>query len=181
MDSVVQENRHGKFETGVVRDTEVQIYNGRYSVTSGGRVWSSRSNKFLKPYYSKWGYAYVDLCVNGVKKRVFIHRLVAEMFIPNPKNFPQVNYKDEDKTNNSVDNLGWCTASYNNSYGSLNSQKTQRFGKPVTCIETGVTYNSAGEAARATGCCRSSILSICNGKFYTTHGYHWKFEEELWN
>lgn len=149
-----------------------------YWVDPKGKIWSEKSNKYLKPCYNKWGYAYVDLCNNGHKSRVFIHQIVAKMFIPNPNNLPQVNHKNEDKTNNHVNNLEWCTASYNNSYGSLPLRTAIRCGKRVTCIETGITYNSAGEAARATGCCRSSILSICNGKFYTTHGYHWKFKED---
>ena len=152
-----------------------------YWVDPKGKIWSEKSNKYLKPCYNKWGYAYVDLCNNGHKSRVFIHQIVAKMFIPNPNNLPQVNHKDEDKTNNHVDNLEWCTASYNNGYGSLPYKTAKRCGKPVLCVETGVSYISAGEAARRTGCCSKSILSVCNGKFHTTHGYHWKFVKEVNN
>lgn len=152
-----------------------------YWVGPNGGVWSEKSNRYLKPCYSKWGYAYVDLCCSGRKLRRFIHRIVAKAFIPNPNGLPQVNHKDEDKTNNSVDNLEWCTASYNNGYGSLPYKTAKRCGKPVLCVETGVSYVSAGEAARCTGCCRESILHVCNGKFRTTHGYHWKFVKEVNN
>lgn len=148
-----------------------------YWVDPKGKIWSEKSNRYLKPCYNKWGYAYVDLCNNGHKSRVFIHQIVAKMFIPNPNNLPQVNHKDEDKTNNHVDNLEWCTPSYNNAYGSLNAQKTKRFGKPVICVETNTEYQSAGEASRATGCCRESITHVCQGKFKTTHGYHWVYKE----
>ena len=152
-----------------------------YWVDPKGKIWSEKSNKYLKPCYNKWGYAYVDLCNNGCKLRVFIHQIVAKMFIPNPNNLPQINHKDEDKTNNRVENLEWCTASYNNSYGSLPYKTAKRCGKPVLCVETGVSYVSAGEAARRTGCCSKSILHVCNGKFHTTHGYHWKFVKEVNN
>lgn len=152
-----------------------------YWVDPKGRIWSEKSNKYLKPCYNKWGYAYVDLCNNRHKSRVFIHQIVAKMFIPNPNNLPQINHKDEDKTNNHVENLEWCTASYNNSYGSLPYKTAKRCGKPVLCVETGISYVSAGEAARRTGCCSKSILHVCNGKFHTTHGYHWKFVKEVNN
>lgn len=72
------------------------------------------------------GYRRIDLYNGrGVAKRYFVHRLVAEAFIPNPNNYPQINHKDENKSNNSADNLEWCTVSYNNTYGSLMQRRRE--------------------------------------------------------
>lgn len=69
--------------------------------------------KLLKPQFNNKGYKRVNLCKNGTFKSVFVHRLVAEAFIPNPNNYPVVNHKDENKQNNCVENLEWCTQKYN--------------------------------------------------------------------
>ena len=104
-------------------------YEGSYEVSSYGRVRSLdryvkcksyrlHKGKVLIGSITKYGYVRCNIKVNGVLKGYFVHRLVAEAFIPNPDNLPQINHKDEDKTNNNVDNLEWCTAKYNMSYGS---------------------------------------------------------------
>lgn len=105
-------------------------YEGLYEVSSFGRVRSldryvkgkSESyrlykGKVLSPGKDKGDYLFVILCCNGKVYRKCVHRLVAEAFIPNPDNLPEVNHKDEVKTNNSVDNLEWCDRKYNNDYG----------------------------------------------------------------
>ncbi len=109
---------------------DVKDYEGLYQVSNLGRVKSLgirfiRSN--LKPYTKlprilsqigcKNGYKKVELTNNGFSKRYYVHRLVAEAFIPNPDNLPEVNHKDEIASNNHVDNLEWCTHKYNSNYG----------------------------------------------------------------
>lgn len=154
-----------------------------YMVSSDGKVWSLNYHhtgkmKELKPWMTS-GYLYVGLWNDNtlIKKRV--HRLVAEAFIDNPDNLPQVNHKDEDKTNNSVGNLEWCTAEYNLNYGARNerSAKTltnhKAFSIPVVCLETGVVFPSAHEASRQTGIDQRNISACCNGKQKTAGGYHW--------
>lgn len=93
-----------------------------YSVDTEGNVWSLNYNrtgkkKALSGGKSNCGYMKVTLRFNCIEKSFFIHRLVAMAFIPNPNNLPEVNHKDEDKTNNNIGNLEWCTRSYNLTYG----------------------------------------------------------------
>lgn len=92
-------------------------YEGLYEVSNLGRVRSIRRNKILNLKKERDGYIRISLCSNGVEKMYQVHRLVAKAFIPNPDNLPQINHKDEVKSNNVVDNLEWCTVAYNNSYG----------------------------------------------------------------
>lgn len=102
-------------------------YEGLYEVSSYGRVRSLdryvNNNSFWKGRILKLsddgrGYLRAHLCLNNKIKNFLVHRLVAQAFIPNPDNFPQVNHIDEDKSNNCVDNLEWCSIEYNNNYGS---------------------------------------------------------------
>lgn len=86
----------------------VKGYEGRYSVTRCGKVWSHISSKFLKPRHDNRGYLIVDLKPN--KK---VHRLVAEAYLPNPHNHPVVHHKDEIKYHNEYTNLEWCTHKHN--------------------------------------------------------------------
>lgn len=92
-------------------------YEGLYEVSNKGNVRNVRRNTLLRLTKTNYGYIQVSLYKNGIRTGLKVHRLVAEAFIPNPDNLPQVNHKDEDKTNNNVTNLEWCTAKYNNNYG----------------------------------------------------------------
>lgn len=97
----------------------------RTFVRSDGRL-HNKPGKILTPGINPRGYLFVNLSdVNHKITPTRIHRLVAETFIPNPDNLPQVNHKDENKLNNSAENLEWCTAAYNDLYGSRN-QKISR-------------------------------------------------------
>ena len=97
---------------------DIKGYEGLYQVSNLGRVRSFYNNKgkILKGTPDKDGYLRVALYKNGPKK-YGIHQLVAKMFIPNPNNLPAINHKDENKQNNTTENLEWCTIAYNNSYG----------------------------------------------------------------
>ena len=95
-------------------------YEGLYEVSNMGNVRNVRRNKLLRLSKTNNRYIRVSLCKNGIKTGLTVHRLVAEAFIPNPDNLPEVNHKDEDKTNNRVENLEWCDHKYNMNYGTRN-------------------------------------------------------------
>lgn len=109
-------------------------YNNSYYINKEGKVLSvglnkasRRVSKYLTPQKGPCGYIIIGLMKDNKITYPKLHRLVALTFIPNPNNYPQVNHKDEDKTNNCVDNLEWCTSEYNNNYGTRNEriQKTR--------------------------------------------------------
>lgn len=96
---------------------EIKGYEGLYSVDENGNVYG-RNGQVLKPYDNGYGYLIVDLHgADGSKRHKKVHRLVAETLLQNPFMLPEVNHKDEDKHNNALSNLEWCTPSYNKRYG----------------------------------------------------------------
>lgn len=156
---------------------DVQNYEGLYAVTSCGKVYSYKSKKFLKPHKIKSGYLQVHLYKNGEQKTYYIHRLVAEAYLPNPEGLSQVNHKDENKENNALPNLEWCDESYNINYGSRNERAGKALSKPVFCVELNKTFDGTRAAARALGLDNSHIIKCCKGKLKTTGGYHWRYQE----
>lgn len=104
---------------------DIKGYEGLYAVTSCGKIWSYRKGAFLSPI-NNGKYLYVELWKNGKRKRERIHRLVAQAYLPNPNNLPQVNHKDEVKTHNYLGNLEWCDASYNINYGTRNERVAKK-------------------------------------------------------
>lgn len=121
-----------------------------YEVYSDGRVFSYDTKRFLKPYLNEKGYLRVRL---GGKygKHYFVHRLVAEAYLPNPYSLPQVNHKDEDKTNNCMENLEWCTNEYNYSYGTRIDRVSRANRKPLMNVTTGQCWSSIRECAKCMG------------------------------
>ena len=107
---------------------DIKDYEGLYAITRDGRVWSYKSKKFLKHGLVK-GYHRVCLCKEGKCKNFRVHRLVAQTFIPNPEGLPEVNHKDEDKSNNNVNNLEWCSYEYNINYGTRNERAAKKLSK----------------------------------------------------
>lgn len=131
---------------------DIKGYEGLYAVTKDGQIWSYRSNKFLSSHISNSGYMRVHLSKNNVGKNYSVHRLVAEAFISNPKNYPCVNHKDENKLNNNVDNLEWCTNQYNLNYGTLTER---RRGRKVSESTRQKISEALQKNNNALGCTRS--------------------------
>lgn len=169
-----------------------------YLVYENGQIWSNKTKKFLKPSYTKSGYATVELFNEFGSKRLLIHRLVASAFIPNPNNLPQVNHKDENPKNNAVENLEWCTALYNMNYGEgaktrhLKIDYTKEIYKrnaiingravsvPVYMYSKNGTFirafKSIVEASQQTKIHKTNIARASLGKRKTAGGYIWKRE-----
>ena len=103
---------------------DVKGFEGLYKVNRKGEIYSVLNNIIRPPKDNGYGYDNINLNKNGKKITKYIHRIVAEAFIPNPNNYPIVNHKDENKKNNNVENLEWCTVSYNNNYGTAKVRRT---------------------------------------------------------
>lgn len=165
---------------------DIPGYEGLYQVSNLGNVRSLNYNKtgeikLLKPFTSHNGYRIVSLSNNGKLKGYTIHRLVANAFIPNPNNLPQVNHIDENKTNNRTDNLEWCTQAYNNTYGTHTKRVSKSNSIPVAQYDkNGIlinTYLGAADAEKHTGFAHQDISKCCRGiKWHkTVGGYIWKY------
>ena len=154
---------------------DIKGYEGLYVVSSCGKVWSYTNNRFLTPRHNKkTGYDRVHLCKEGKSREFLVHRLVAEAFIPNPENKPQVNHLDENKTNNHVENLAWVTRQENVNYGTRNIRAAKARSKAVQCIETGLIYESSAAASRALALSSASIFVALEHSHKTVGGFHWR-------
>ena len=153
---------------------DVPGYNGTYQVSTMGRV---RGRKILKPDHTKDGYLLAQFCKDGKRQKVRINRLVAIAFIPNPEGLPQVNHKNECKTDNRVENLEWVTPKQNINSGSCIERRAHKQGKRVICNDTGEIYFSIGEASRKTGVSVSAISYCCKGIRETVLGRSFAFAD----
>lgn len=154
---------------------DIKGFEGLYAITSCGRVWSHRRKIFLKPCTKKHGYKEVFLRNNGYNKHFYIHRLVAEAYLPNPDNFPVVNHKDENPSNNCLQNLEWTSQKANCNYGNRNNKISSNHCKAVYCVERDETFMSIKEAACKLNVNQSSISAACNGRYKTAGGFHWSY------
>lgn len=161
---------------------DIAGYELYYQISNIGQVKRKDTGKILKNNIRN-GYEYVTLCVNGQRKKFYVHRLVAIAFIPNPNSYEQVNHKDGNKSNNKVDNLEWCTQKENLMHAfrtGLNTPTIEnliRFDrKPVIRIEDGKWFSGVTEAANQMGVCEAAMSKCLNkGLSATCCGYHWKF------
>lgn len=154
---------------------DIKGYEGLYQVSTLGRVKNYKTNRVLKPSINKDGYLFIILYKHKKQKNVLVHRLVAQAFISNLENKPQVNHLDEDKQHNMVEKLEWATPKENINHGS----RTQRTLKPIICIETGIEYNSVTECANQMGLGCGHISSVLTDNLNHTGGYTFKYKENI--
>ncbi len=183
---------------------DVVGYEGYYKVSNTGRVirlerkiWSPRNNawstlpeKLLPLEATTSGsnnipYVKVTLTKDGEVKHYFVHRLVAEAFIPNPNGYAVINHKDENSLNNNVSNLEWCTQEYNTNYGNRNTKVSIQLGVPIDQYDMDGnllnTFRSAAEACRQLNFPpnrQSNISAVCRGIRKSSLGYIWKFHNK---
>ncbi len=177
---------------------DIEDYEGYYQISNLGNVKSldyrrRGYSKNLTPKINNRGYAWVELAVNGLKQYFLIHRLVATAFIVNPNKYPIVNHIDENPLNNIVDNLEWCTSSYNALYSRERhdyESKIVRIGNRKTSThrrrcESINQYTLDGLLIRKwedslqirnnMNANQTSILECCEGKRKTAYGFKWEF------
>lgn len=152
----------------------LHLYGVDISVYDDGSVWIHRGNgKRRFGNVNKKGYRYILIRDKGVERTVFVHRLVAMAYIPNPENKQTVNHKNGNKGDNRPCNLEWMSNEENLRHRydvlKIGSRKTR-----VLCVETGVEYETIMEAAKTIGGNRANIHECIKGNRKTAKGYHWK-------
>lgn len=158
---------------------DIKGYEGLYQVSTMGLVRGIKSGKTLSPDETKDGYERITLYKDSKPKHFLVHRLVAETFIPNPDNLSEVNHKDENKQNNSQDNLEWISAKDNCNYGTRNRKIALSKNKPILQLSLGKfirEWESAAEVARVLGYAQGNICSCCNGNRNTAHKFKWMYK-----
>lgn len=163
---------------------DIEGYEGLYQISNKGRVKSlyKGSERILKPWDDYCGYLVVSLYKNRIKQDLKIHRLVAETFIPNLENKPQVNHKDENKYNNCVENLEWITHIDNCNYGTRNERISDSQSKPILQYSKSGDFirewKSAAEVKRVLSINNKNINSCCKGKRKSAGDFIWRYKEK---
>lgn len=172
-------------------------YDGYYA-TSDGRIWSAKSNIFLSPSCDSHGYCRVNLWVNGEQFWQLVHRLVAKAFIDNPNNFKEVNHKDENPSNNAVDNLEWVDRQMNCDWGTRNQRISETLkkvskkrGEHAEAVPVYMCDKETHEIIQFFDSIKSAcdflqkpqgggnVSKVLNGKRQTAYKYFWKKAEKI--
>ena len=147
---------------------DIKGYEELYGITSCGKVWSYRNKKFLTPGADSSGYLCVNLYKDGESKNYRIHRLVAEAYIPNPDNLPQIDHIDNNKNHNYLNNLQWIT-------NKDNCRKSHN--KPILQYDLDGNFIREWECAADVGKeVRSNIVTCLKGRLKSAYGYVWKYK-----
>lgn len=169
---------------------DIPDFEGYYQASNIGRIrsvdryvndrWGNKrllKGQIIKPQFDKDGYLRLNLNKQCKKIPKRINRIVAEAFIPNPNNLPQVNHKDENKLNNRVSNLEWCSVMYNNLYGSRKVPRVNMYTLEGKLLNT---FNSIREAARSIGkeTSKRAISQCCKYGRENAFGYKWSYADE---
>lgn len=168
-------------------------YENNYQISDNGQIRSLKFNKIknLKPS-SNGNYLFVMLYKNGIGKCYYIHRLVAETFLSNEQNYPQINHKDGNKINNNISNLEWVTIKDNNQHAFDIGLKTiwnkGKFGQNTSRSKIILQYSldntliaeygSIREAGRQLNISSSAISAVCKGKKNTCKGFVWRYKND---
>lgn len=171
---------------------DIPGYEGYYQASTFGNIKSVEryidrkgkrihiKERILSPERTATGYLRVGLYKDGKQRLIRVHKLVAETFLENSKNYKSINHKDENPMNNNVENLEFCNHKYNNNYGSHGEKISKANGKPVMQFDLNGTFikefDSAKIAAIKTNCNSSWIVQCCLGKIKKHKGFLWKYK-----
>lgn len=144
-------------------------------ISSKGRVWTLTYNRELKPHLTNRGYKRVNLSKDKAVKRVHVHRLVAEAFVPNPNGYDTVDHIDGNKLNNNADNLQWLSRGDNIRKA---GDKWNQGAIPIICVETGKVYKSVHQASKELHIPQATISAIAKGEYPSYHKLHFKYYNE---
>ena len=148
---------------------DIKGYEGLYAITTEGDVYSYKSKRFLKPKTRGKGYLTVSLYKDNEREDYYVHKLVAQAYLPNPENLPQVDHIDNDKTHNYVNNLQWITNRDNVRKGR---------NKPILQYDLDGNFIREWECAADVGKeVKSNISSCAKGNRKTAYGFIWKYKE----
>ncbi|WP_165844408.1 NUMOD4 domain-containing protein [Limosilactobacillus fermentum] len=150
-----------------------------YQISNLGNVKNIVTNRKISQWKKENGYLQVTLHTNGIKRNLYVHRLVAEAFVPNPQKLSDVNHIDEDKSNNCVTNLEWMTHLANCNYGNRGLKISSQLSKPVIQMDLSgniiqrfpslISVNKAGFGF-------GNVANVCLGTKEKAYGYKWKYE-----
>lgn len=165
---------------------DIEGYEGVYQVSNLGRVKRFETGRILKGVKNEYGYLLANLSKNNIRSTKRIHRLVAEAFIPNPQNKPEVNHIDENKLNNDITNLEWVTSKENLNHGTRNERAGKAISKSqsIPIIATNLTTGESTEFYSGKECARqlwldpSNITKVLKGRRKQTGGYTFKYKED---
>ena len=162
----------------------IQGYEGNYEVSNYGRVRSLNYHlaglpRIIKPTMTVNGYLYVSLSKDGKRKTFAVHRLVAMAFVANPRGLPEINHRDEDKTDNCAWNLEWLCHRDNCNFGTRNARMAKALAKPVLQLDLDGNlvrrWPSLEEVRRQIGFDPGRISLCCNGKRKSHRAFRWRF------
>lgn len=159
-----------------IEERQIEIYGAKISVYSDGSVWNQRGSRNCRRFgdTTDKGYKVILLRDNGKKRTVFVHKLVAMAFVPNPENKPQINHKNGNKADNRPENLEWCTNMENQRH---RHEVLHHHGRrrPVMCVDTGKTYETTKSASEDTKTNRGNIIRSANSNHLKAGGYKWEW------
>lgn len=163
---------------------DIKGYEGLYQVSNLGNVKSLNykrwhKEKIMNMQINKGGYYTISLHKDKKEKRFLVHRLVAEAFIPNIYNLPQINHKDENSLNNNYKNLEWCNQGYNNNYGNHNEKMIKSLSKRIKQYDKNNNFikewMSMIIASKELNINSGNICCCCKGRKKTAGGYIWRY------
>ena len=150
----------------------------KYEVSNLGKVRNIKNGRILKPKLHRDGYLTYGLYENNKQKNLLLHRIIATAFIDNPEGKPCVNHIDENKLNNDLSNLEWCSVRENNMHGTRTKRAAEKLSQKVIQLDLNDNvlneFKSMKQAERETGTSVGNISSCCDGERKSAGGYKWR-------